>query len=267
MDIELDMKKTLAENAGEYYDKAKKMKRKIPGVEKAIEDVKRQLAEIESMEAEQRTIGIQKKMKAEWYEKFRWFRTSDNRLVIAGKDATTNEIILKKHTQSNAVVFHADISGAPFTVLNESEGAPEGVLEELAIFSVCHSSAWKEEFGAADTYWVKPEQVTKSAPSGEYLTKGAFVIKGTKNYFRKVQLRLAIGAVHREDEVKVISGPESAVKAKTAHYVIITPGRTKTKELVPKIIKKLKWLMKEDGARIDAGAVQQLVPYGTGDLL
>jgi len=32
-----------------------------------------------------------------WFEKFHWFFTSENYLVISGKDAHQNEIIVKKY--------------------------------------------------------------------------------------------------------------------------------------------------------------------------
>ena len=40
-----------------------------------------------------------KNRKQEWYEKFHWFFSSEDFLCIGGKDATSNEIIIKKHTE------------------------------------------------------------------------------------------------------------------------------------------------------------------------
>ncbi len=36
------------------------------------------------------------KKNLKWYEKLRWFVTSDNVLVIGGRDAGTNEAVVKK---------------------------------------------------------------------------------------------------------------------------------------------------------------------------
>ena len=57
----------------------------------------------------------------EWYEKFRWFTSSDGFLVVAGKDTVSNEVLVKKYATQEDAVFHAEISGAPFVVV-KAEG-------------------------------------------------------------------------------------------------------------------------------------------------
>jgi len=47
-----------------------------------------------------------------WFEKFFWFISSENYLVIAGKDAQQNETIVKKYLKNGDVYVHADIHGA-----------------------------------------------------------------------------------------------------------------------------------------------------------
>lgn len=49
----------------------------------------------------------QKRVKKEltWYEKLRWFVTSDNFLVIGGRDANTNEAVVKKYLDNNVYIF------------------------------------------------------------------------------------------------------------------------------------------------------------------
>ena len=59
----------------------------------------------------------------EWYEKFRWYISSDGFLVVAGKDTVSNEVLIKKYTIQEDVVFHAEITGSPFVVI-KSEGRP-----------------------------------------------------------------------------------------------------------------------------------------------
>jgi len=57
---------------------------------------------------------IVKKRKREWFEKFRWFYSSEGFLVVGGRDATTNEILIKKHTDKDDLVFHTDAINAIF---------------------------------------------------------------------------------------------------------------------------------------------------------
>ena len=77
----------------------------------------------------------------------------------------------------------ADIHGSPFTVLRKGRQASDEVLFEAAQFTAAHSSAWAKGV-AVDVFYVLPYQVSKEAPSGEYLRTGGFMIKGKKSFFK-----------------------------------------------------------------------------------
>jgi len=57
-------------------------------------------------------LKVTKVRKQMWFEKFFWFISSENYLVIAGKDAQQNETIVKKYLKDGDVYVHADIHGA-----------------------------------------------------------------------------------------------------------------------------------------------------------
>jgi len=80
--IPLDLRKTLGENASIYFQEAKRIKKKIEGLKKAMKELEKE----EIVEVEKKKEIVEKKPK-EWYDKFRWFRSSDGFLVVAGKDA------------------------------------------------------------------------------------------------------------------------------------------------------------------------------------
>ncbi len=67
----------------------------------------------------EKVLVPQKRVKKElkWYEKLRWFLTSDGLLVIGGRDATTNEMVVKKHMENRDIYFHSDIHGAASIIL------------------------------------------------------------------------------------------------------------------------------------------------------
>src|SRR3989338_10960160 len=114
----LDLNKSIEENASDYYDNAKRIKKKILGAEVALQKSYLKLEELESKrekdeEKEQKQSAL-KERKKEWYEKFRWFLSSDGFLVVGGRDAPSNKIALKKNTESNTLVFHPAIAGPPF---------------------------------------------------------------------------------------------------------------------------------------------------------
>ncbi|MCZ3364938.1 MULTISPECIES: ribosome rescue protein RqcH [Methanobacterium] len=241
--INIDAKVEIPENAEVYYEKAKKAKRKITGVNIAIEKTKKEIEKAKNkkeIEMERVTLP-QKRVKKElkWFEKLRWFLSSDGFLVIGGRDANSNEIVVKKYMENNDVYFHSDIHGAPSVIIkSQGKEIPETTLNEAASFAASFSSAWTKGFGSQDVYWVHPDQVSKTPQSGEFVKKGAFIIRGTRNYVRAATLLIAVGVVDYEGE-RLMAGPLDAVKKYTDNYVIIKPGYTKKEALSREIRHKL----------------------------
>jgi hypothetical protein len=212
---------------------------------------------------------VKRKVKRkEWYEKFRWFTSSDGFLVVAGKDAVSNEVLVKKHTAPEDPVFHADIAGAPFVVIKTEGKAPsEQALREAGEYAASLSRAWREGAGAADVYWVKPNQLTKSGPSGEYVPHGAFAVNGKRNWMRNVTLKVAIGVVE-DEKLRFVGGPLEAVKMKTKAYVALVPGDATGKDFLKQILQALALkLSKEQREKVGKASIEQVrefVPYTKG---
>lgn len=241
--IMVDSSMSIPENAEVYYEKAKKAKRKIKGVNIAIEKTKKDIEKARSkkeIEMERVTLP-EKRVKKElkWFEKLRWFLSSDGFLVIGGRDANTNEIVVKKYMEDNDIYFHSDIHGAPSVVVkSEGREIPETTIEEAASFAASYSSAWSKGYGSQDVYWVHPDQVSKTPQSGEFVPKGAFIIRGSRNYIRAATLLIAVGVVDYEGE-RIVAGPLDAVKKYTDKYIIIKPGYTKKEALAREILRKI----------------------------
>ncbi len=241
--INIDAKVEIPENAEVYYEKAKKAKRKITGVNIAIEKTKKEIEKAKNkkeIEMERVTLP-QKRVKKElkWFEKLRWFLSSDGFLVIGGRDANSNEIVVKKYMENNDIYFHSDIHGAPSVIIkSQAKEIPETTINEAASFAASFSSAWTKGFGSQDVYWVNPDQVSKTPQSGEFVKKGAFIIRGARNYIRAATLLIAVGVVDYEGE-RLMAGPLDAVKKYTDNYVIIKPGYTKKEALSREIRRKL----------------------------
>lgn len=239
----IDPKLTIAENAENYYEKAKKAKRKTKGALIAIENTKKQLEDIKAKkDIAMENIAVPKKRvkkNLKWYEKLRWFLSSDNVLVVGGRDANSNESIVKKYLEPNDIYLHADIHGASSTAikLNGAE-LNDTILKEAGEFAASFSSAWSLGFSTQDVYWVHPDQVSKTPESGEFLAKGSFVIRGHRNYIRGARVKLAIGIVDYEGK-RIMAGPIEAVEAHCENYVVLKPGFTKKEAIAKKIIGKI----------------------------
>jgi ribosomal protein L18E len=278
----LNLRRTLYENAAEYYERGKKAKQKASGALTALEGTRKKLANVEqkiNKAEEQKTKPtevmeelVKRKVKRkEWYEKFRWFTSSDGFLVVAGKDAVSNEVLVKKYAADDDPVFHAEISGAPFVVVKtEGKTASEQALREAGGFAASFSRAWREGAGSADVYWVKPSQLTKSGPSGESVPHGAFAVNGKRNWMRNVSLKLAIGVVE-DNEMNFVGGAVEAVQAQTKTYVTLVPGDMMGKEFLKRILQalalKLPKEQREKVAKASIERVRELVPYTKGRLV
>lgn len=271
----LDLTRSIQANAAGYYERAKKAERKLEGAEKARRETQTKIEELKRhlKEKTEEVLGEAKPKRREkaWYEKFRWFRSSDGFLVIGGRDATTNEIIIKKHTEPSDIVFHAEIVGAPFVVIKTEGKAPsEQTIREATQLAASYSRAWREMFPAIDVYWMNPNQLSKSPPSGQYLGKGAFIIRGKKNYVRKVPLRIAVGMVMKENRFQVVGGPPEAIKKQTNLYVEIIPGQQTSSSLAKHIRKLLtdkapaEW--RKQILEISLEEIQSFIPSGKGEI-
>jgi predicted ribosome quality control (RQC) complex YloA/Tae2 family protein len=245
--IEIDTRLSAFENANKYYNASKKAKNKIAGAKKAIEKAKVELNELLSkkeehlkkIEAEQAKQKEKKEIKKEWYEKFRWFFTSAGHLVVGGRDATSNEIIIKKHTDENDLVFHTDMAGSPFFILKLNDEKPtDSEIHEVGIATATFSRGFKLGLATNPVLYVNPSQVSKEANSGEYVAKGAFVIRGKTNYVPDVHMEIALGIV----EGKLIAAPFDSLFDKTdkpENIVIVIQGDKKPSDAAKIIVSKL----------------------------
>jgi len=268
-ELPLNLNKTIYQNASTYYDEAKKIREKISKIKKLLEETSRKIQTLESkMEIVKVTHEKPKKIpEKKWFEKYRFFQSSEGFLVVSGKDAHSNEALIKRYTEPWDIVFHADLIGAPFTVIKTQGKTPnQKTLEEAAQFTVCYSRAWKDEFSSMDAYYIKPEQLSKSAPSGQYLGRGAFFIVGSKNYIKNVPLKLAVGVKINGEKVEILIGPKSAIEKITSYIVEIFPGKDKAKDVAFRLRAALANLvpknLREKILKIPLEKFVSLIPYG-----
>lgn len=280
----LNLRKKLFDMAGKFYERSKRARQKMEGAKKALAETKQQLTEIEEKIREMETVTrvtpeeiveelVKRKIKPKkWFEKFRWFISSDGFLVVAGKDAVSNEVLIKKYAKPDDIVFHADVVGAPFVVVKtEGKKASEQCLREAGEFAAAFSRGWREGFASVDVYWVKPEQLSKRGVSGEYVSKGAFVVTGKRNWMRNIPLMTAAGVKEENGEINFVGGPVEAVKDRAQAYVILVPGQQRGKELFKRILKvlaaKMPGELREKIEKASIEEIREYVPYGKGRIL
>ena len=259
MQVEISYELSAGKNAENKYRGRNRYLEKIKGIDKAVEITKTKMLKIDKQKLKKPDIEIQKKeiKNKEWFEKFKWFYTTNNFLVIAGRDAKNNEQLVKKHFSENDLYFHADIHGAPHTVLlnPEKKEISEIDKEEAANFAAIHSSAWKSQTFSVDVYSVGYGQVSKTAGTGESLGTGAFVIRGKRDYYKKIDLTLGIYFDNKRQ--KIIASPISVLKNQK-EITQLLPGSIKKSEVCKIITEKLK----KKGINVSVDDLMSLLPPG-----
>ncbi len=124
-------------------------------------------------------------------------------LAIGGRSAEQNEEINSKYFQQKDLFFHANIFGASAVVLKEGEQAESSIKEEVAQFAGCFSKAWENGQASVDVFAARRSQVSKSSNEG-YIATGSFLIKGDREWFRNVELKL----------YAVLGNPEAEISSK-----------------------------------------------------
>jgi predicted ribosome quality control (RQC) complex YloA/Tae2 family protein len=226
--VPLNVLESAASNASRLFNEAKVLEGKASRAREAIKSLEDKMALEVEEEVSRRVakpIKVTAIVKRRWYENFHWFKSSDGLIVVGGRDASQNEALVRKWLRDDGIYVHADVHGGPSVIiLSESSSIPESTIYEAAQFAVSFSNAWRGMMESASAFWVYGKQVSKSAPSGEYLSRGAFMIYGRKNYIHNIPLRVSIGLMPSDYGCILVSGPPSAISKWCFKSITLAPG-------------------------------------------
>jgi len=257
-ELDLNAALSVAQNAQRYYERAKEMARKAAGAREALAITEELRAGIAGPKKARTHAHATRRRKPKWFERFRWFYSSDGFLVIGGRDAESNEEIYAKYLERRDLALHTDAPGAPLTVIKtEGEEVPQRTLLEAAQFAVSYSSIWKAGLAAGDCYLIGGDQVTKTPEHGEFLKKGAFVIRGERRYLRDVAVGIAVGIA----EGMLIGGPVSAVKPKAEPVVEIEPGEFNADDLAKRIYRYFSDVVEDRSYLKSIASIDQIIQF------
>lgn len=204
-------------NANRYYELRKVATEKLERTKAAFSQAMRSAeakVRADTRQSKGRSQHLIPKRRTLWFERFNWFISSDSYLVISGKDMHQNEYLVKRLLKDGDVYVHADLTGASSVIVKNHRKSltdsadpssakppiiPHRTLLEAGNFSLCFSKAWEAKI-VTSAWWVHAAQVSKTAPSGEYLATGSFMIRGKKNFLPPAQLILSFGFMFILDE-------------------------------------------------------------------
>jgi predicted ribosome quality control (RQC) complex YloA/Tae2 family protein len=240
---QIEMQPSLAKTSSMLFVRAKEMERGNTSIEDARNKILAQIEKLKNQTAAiHRKVIVKEQVAREWYERYRWFITTDGLLVIGGRDASSNSALIRKHLTEYDIVFHAEVHGSPFFIIKNAaafvatqEDKINSSLHQVGQATISFSRAWKDGLSSADAYWVMSDQVKKGAPTGQFLPKGSFVIEGKRNYIKGVELRLAIGIMNLNNRETLVCGPEEAIKKRSIFYGTLIQGGMDPMNLAKKV--------------------------------
>jgi predicted ribosome quality control (RQC) complex YloA/Tae2 family protein len=239
MKVRISFRKSAQENAQEYFEKAKRAKRKREGAMQSIASLKERLEAAEASrlswrEAKHAAVRIRRK---EWYELFRWFFSSSGMLAIGGRDAAQNEKLNSRYFTDKDLFFHADVFGASAVILKNGVESDKETREEVAQFAACFSRAW-EQGAVATVYSLARGQVSKSKEKGS-LGSGSFLLEGEREWYKNVPLQLC---AYIDDHSRLCVAPASTRQIlKPDMFVEIRPGNTAKNDAAKKLARLLNY--------------------------
>lgn len=246
-DLPVRPEESLERNANTFYEEAKRVRAKTESAREAVKEARKRLLlrEAPKPAAAKAAKAPDKRF---WFESFRWCYTTDGFLVVGGRDAASNEKLVKKHLNAGDLYFHADVHGAPSCVLKTEGRTPgEATFREAAHFAAAFSRAFAQ-FGSSDAYYVKPEQVSKTAPSGEFVAKGSFMIRGQRTYVPNLPMEVAVARVLLGKDGRIapdgafprlMCGARSAVSSHSPRFAVVVRGDRKPAEVAREVAERL----------------------------
>ncbi|HVL86439.1 MAG TPA: ribosome rescue protein RqcH [Candidatus Thermoplasmatota archaeon] len=252
--------------AGAYYERAKLARQKRERAAEAMARTELEMARLqrEGERLERQALARRGKpapSRRFWFDAYRWFLSSGGQLVLGGRDAGSNDKLVRKHLSEGDRFAHAEVHGAPSVVVKSGASADEGTLREACEFAAVHSKAWQAAVGHVDAYWVEPAQVSKTPNPGEHLARGAFVIRGKRNHVRAT-MRMAVGEVEVEGHRKVMGGPVTAVAARSRRFVVLEPGKESLNAFAARLASALAVPVEEVQAALPPGPVRVVEAVG-----
>ncbi len=231
--VPLRTDRSVRESAQDLYERAKRVQAKLAGAQAALKETQSKIESVAVEAPSPRTDEASRsssapRRKSPWFEQFRWFISSEGALVVGGRDAQSNDRLVRRYLREGDRYVHADIHGAASVIVKHpAPGLPsisDVTMLESGQWGIAYSKAWRAGLASGSAFWVDHDQVSKTAGSGEFVAKGAWVIQGTKHLMKDLPIELAIGTQAYEGVDLWTVGPPSALRSRGKLRFLLTPG-------------------------------------------
>lgn len=189
--VRLDVRLSAFANARTYYTEKKaaavKTEKTLQAAQAAVKAAEIKAAK--SVQALKVNASIRAIRQTFWFEKFDWFVSTDNCLVVSARDGQQAEMLVRRHLKPGDRYVHADVAGAPVTVIKAlpgTNGPAEISPATLALAGtcvICRSDGWQSKL-VTSAWWALEDQVSKLDDTGMYLPTGSFNVRGYRHCTR-----------------------------------------------------------------------------------
>lgn len=163
------------------------------------------------------------------FRKYKWFYTSTGKLVVGGKSAIQNDILLStlKETAEEFIVMHTSEPGSPFSIILESpKSLKKEDLDECAIFTGCFSRAWKDGKTNTSVDIFKLSQLHKS----KGMKEGTWGVNGK---IERTSVKLELALTKQKEVLRAV--PIQSAKSEKNIIIKIKPGKIDKLDIAAKI--------------------------------
>lgn len=194
LDISLSARANVARLHAVRKQTREKTSKTLAQAEQAIKQAERKAQQ--DLQKYQLKQSVRKVRQTWWFEKFQWFLSSENYLVLSGRDATQADQIFRRHVGPKDVFLHADVAGATACFVKSLDGReiPPSTLREAGTAVLCRSSAWDKHI-VISPWWVPLSQVYRGkAPNNAesiFLSDG-FIVQGQRRFLPPVHLEMGL---------------------------------------------------------------------------
>ncbi len=278
-EVEIDLRKSVQENADDHYTASKKARSRREGAAKAVAETRKRLEDLEKAgldafgKAPERRERVSRHF---WFETYRWTITPGGFIAVGGRSAPQNDAVVKKYMSPGDRYVHAEIHGAPSVVVRTPDGSARDIADEdlqaACHFAACASRAWRT-FGQASAYWVTPEQVSKTPRSGEFVPRGAWIIHGKRNTIGHLPMVWAVGEVafandgrpmtpeeaeasDREPIPKLVGATPDTIRRYAKRWVVMEPGDVGANDAAVTLAASFGATVEESQATLPGGSIR-----------
>lgn len=188
------------------------------------------------------------------FRNYRWFYTSEGKLVVGGKNDEQNEFVLRNFLKPNYVVMHTSKPGSGFMVIQD-EAPSKKDLEECAVFCGCFSKQWKNlknTNSKIDVDIFKGSDVYKD----KSMKTGTFGVRGKK---KTVKIKPELVLVIQKGRLRAVPKFKDNGKKDSKILGEIRPGKLSKESAAEEIAKSIK---EKFNFPISKEEIMQAIPNG-----